>query len=97
MRGNGTFWRALETARRSNLQQVGEAMPVAGSFASTRRALIKAIAASSAAVALPQPSFARAPGRVAIVGGGIAGLSALHHLRETGVEAQLYEGRNRTG
>jgi monoamine oxidase len=97
MRGNGMFWRALEAARRSNLAEAGEAMPVARSFATTRRTLIKAIAASGAAAALPRTAQARAPDRVAIVGGGIAGLSALHHLREAGVEAQLYEGRNRTG
>lgn len=100
MRGSFMFWRALETARRSNLRQAGEAPPVQRSFASTRRALLKAIAASGAVTALPRPGLARAraaPGRVAIVGGGIAGLSALHHLREAGVDARIYEGRNRTG
>ncbi|MES2986761.1 MAG: NAD(P)/FAD-dependent oxidoreductase [Pseudomonadota bacterium] len=99
MRGNGMFWRALEAARRSNLREAGEAPPVQRSFASTRRALLKAIAASGAATALPQPSFGatKSPGRVAIIGGGIAGLSALHHLRQAGVDAHVYEGRNRTG
>lgn len=99
MRGNGMFWRAMEAARRSNLTAAGEALPVQRSFASTRRALLKAIAAGSAATALPQASLARAkaPGRVAIIGGGIAGLSALHHLREAGVDARVYEGRGRTG
>lgn len=97
MRGNGMFWRALEAARRSNLAEAGEALPVSRSFASTRRTLLKAIAAGGAASALPQSALARAPGRVAIVGGGIAGLSALHHLREAGIDARLYEARNRTG
>ncbi|HEX8300323.1 flavin monoamine oxidase family protein [Sphingomonas sp.] len=97
MRGNGMFWRALAAARRSNLAEAGEAAPVARSFASTRRALLKAIAGSAAAVTLPGTAHAGAPGRVAIVGGGIAGLSALHHLREAGVDAHIYEGRNRTG
>ncbi|WP_066798028.1 flavin monoamine oxidase family protein [Sphingomonas soli] len=97
MRGNQMFWRALEMARRSNLREAGEAPPVQRSFASTRRALLKAIAAGGATAALPRPAFARAPGRVAIIGGGIAGLSALHHLREAGVDAHVYEGRNRTG
>ncbi|RYD91621.1 MAG: amine oxidase, partial [Sphingomonadales bacterium] len=97
MRGNQMFWRALEKARRSNLREAGEAPPVPRSFASTRRALLRAIAAGGATAALPRSAFARAPGRVAIIGGGIAGLSALHHLREAGVDARVYEGRNRTG
>ena len=99
MRGNGMFWRAMEMARRSNLREAGEAPPVPGTVASSRRALLKAIAAGGAASAFPRTAFARArsPGRVAIVGGGIAGLSALHHLREAGIDARVYEGRNRTG
>ncbi len=61
------------------------------------RALLKGIAAAGMASALPRPAYAFAGGRVAIIGGGIAGLSALHHLREAGVDAHVYEGRTRTG
>jgi monoamine oxidase len=35
--------------------------------------------------------------RVAIVGGGIAGLTALHTLKKHGVDATVYESSNRTG
>lgn len=101
MRGNGIVWRALEAARRSNLTAAGEAMPVKSASGATRRAVLKALTAAGLAGALPSPAAARRAGRpagrVAIIGGGIAGLSALHHLREAGVEAFLYEGRSRTG
>jgi len=35
--------------------------------------------------------------RIAIVGGGIAGLNALHTLKKSGLDATLYESSNRTG
>lgn len=41
-------------------------------------------------------SRALAP-RIAIVGGGIAGLSALHALKKKGLDATIYESSNRTG
>jgi len=97
MRGNGIVWRALEMARRRNLEAAGEALPVKGTSGATRRAVLQAMAAGGVATALPRPAMARAAGRVAIIGGGIAGLTALHHLREAGVDAFLYEGRGRTG
>lgn len=97
MRGNGIVWRALEAARRHNLEAAGEAMPVKGASGATRRAVLRAMAAAGIAGTFPRGAAARAPGRVAIVGGGIAGLSALHHLRKAGVDAFLYEGRGRTG
>jgi monoamine oxidase len=97
MRGNGIVWRALEAARRRNLADLGEAMPVRGASGASRRAVLKALAASGLAGALPRPAAARPAGSVAIIGGGIAGLSALHHLREAGIDAHLFEGRNRTG
>ncbi|MDT8760621.1 NAD(P)/FAD-dependent oxidoreductase [Sphingomonas psychrotolerans] len=97
MRGSSTVWRALAAARARNAIAAGEAAPVPAPPGATRRALIKGIAAAGLAPMLPRPAYAFAGGRVAIIGGGIAGLSALHHLREAGVDAQLYEGRTRTG
>lgn len=35
--------------------------------------------------------------RIAIVGGGMAGLSALHTLKKKGLDATIYESSNRTG
>lgn len=97
MRGNGIVWRALEMARRRNLEAAGEPLPVKGASGATRRAVLQAMAASGVAGALSRPAMARRTGRVAIIGGGIAGLTALHHLRAAGVDAFLYEGRGRTG
>ncbi len=97
MRGNSALWRALETARRENLAAAGEAAPVKGSEGISRRLLLQSIAAAGAVSLLPRPARAARPGRVAIVGGGIAGLSALHYLTEAGIDAHLYEARTRTG
>lgn len=97
MRGSSTVWRALAAARARNLADAGEPAPVPGAPGATRRALLKGIAAAGMASALPRPAHAFAGGRVAIIGGGIAGLSALHHLREAGIDAHVYEGRARTG
>lgn len=97
MRTSSMVWRALAAARARNLAEAGEKPPVPGAPGATRRALLKGIAAAGMASTLPRPARAFAGGRVAIVGGGIAGLSALHHLREAGVDAHIYEGRTRTG
>ena len=37
------------------------------------------------------------PGRVAVVGGGIAGLSAAWYLASAGARVTLYEGSDRLG
>ncbi|UZK65296.1 flavin monoamine oxidase family protein [Sphingomonas sp. M1-B02] len=97
MRGSGIFWRALAAARAQNLAAAGEAAPIAGQRGATRRAVLKALAAAGLAPALPRHAEGYAGGRAVIVGGGIAGLSALHHLREAGVDAHLFEARNRSG
>lgn len=98
MRSGGLFWSALAAARRRNLAAAGEAAPVAAQPGATRRALLKGFAAGGVAAAIPTAAPARTGiGRVAIVGGGIAGLAALHHLREAGVDARLYEAAPRLG
>ncbi|OYX52513.1 MAG: hypothetical protein B7Y97_01905 [Sphingomonas sp. 32-66-10] len=98
MRSGGLFWSALAAARRRNLAAAGEAAPVPAQPGATRRALLKGFAAGGVAAAIPTAAPARTGiGRVAIVGGGIAGLSALHHLREAGVDARLYEAGGRLG
>ncbi|MDR6852576.1 monoamine oxidase [Sphingomonas sp. BE123] len=98
MRSGGLFWSALAAARRRNLAAAGEAAPVRAQPGTTRRALLKGFAAGGVAAAIPTAAPARSGiGRVAIVGGGIAGLTALHHLREAGVDARLYEAGPRLG
>ena len=99
MRGSDTVWRALATARQANLAASGLAAPVAGESGQTRRAVLLALGASGIAAALPRPAFAigASTGPVAIIGGGIAGLTALWHLTQAGIDARLYEARGRLG
>lgn len=97
MRGSSALWRALETARRDNLAAAGEAPPVRGGEGISRRLLLQSLAAAGVVSVLPRPARAATIGKVAIVGGGIAGLTALHYLSEAGIDAHLYEARPRTG
>lgn len=99
MRGPTAFWQALERARQENLADAGEAPPLQGGDGQTRRQVLIALAASAATAALPRPARALSGGGgpVVIIGGGIAGLSALWHLTKAGVDARLYEVRNRLG
>ena len=61
-----------------------------------RRAVLGGLGASAAATALPRP--ARASGlRVAVVGAGLAGLTATWRLQQAGVQATLFEGNTRLG
>lgn len=99
MRGPTAFWQALEAARHANLATAGEPMPSPGDPGQTRREVLLALAAAAAIAALPRQSRALAsgPGPVVIIGGGIAGLSALWQLTKAGIDARLYEARTRLG
>jgi len=99
MRGSGFVWEALAAARRLNLNEIGAAAPAPGTAGDTRRAVLKALGAGSLAAAWPRAAHAAAiaPGPVAIIGGGMAGLSALWHLTQAGIDARLYEARPRLG
>ncbi len=99
MRGSGFVWEALAAARRLNLKDMGVAAPAPGAPGATRRAVLAALGAGGIAAALPRPAYAApiAPGPVAIIGGGMAGLSALWHLTQAGIDARLYEARLRLG
>lgn len=96
MRGNSMVWRALARARRDNLSGAPMA---AGSPGLTRRRVLAGLAAgataSLAACNLPELEADRT--RVAIIGGGLAGLNALRILRVAKIDARLYEARGRLG
>lgn len=93
MRGKSVLWRALARARRDSL---GEN---ATTPALTRRRLLAGLAASAAlpVAGCDLPLLDAERTRVAIVGGGLAGLNALRLLRASGVDARLYEARGRLG
>lgn len=99
MRSGGAIWRALEAARRANLAESGAPPPVRAASGITRRRLLAGMAAGAAAPMLgwPFPARAKADMRVAIIGGGLAGLTALRSLKDAGVAARLYEARGRLG
>ncbi len=70
----------------------------------SRRDFIKTTAAAGAATLLPGCASTgggnknpKLTGPVAVVGGGIAGLTAAYRLMKAGVDVHLYEGTNRTG
>ncbi len=99
---------ALQRARRENLKAEGKPAPVTKEQAGwTRRRFMKtaALAGAAGAVsgALPLPvraltatGFGPSP-RIAIVGGGIAGLNAAYQLKKAGIGATVYEARRRVG
>jgi len=85
-------WRALDRARALNLGAATR--PSASGI--TRRRVLAAIGAGSAVACLPS-CFAPPAQRVAVIGGGLAGLTALRRLQARGVDAILYEARGVVG
>lgn len=68
-------------------------------FWSGRRQFIRQFAGLSGGVLLGQSvlsELAKKP-KVLVVGAGIAGLSAAHHLKKAGIKADVYEASNRYG
>ncbi|WP_146151089.1 flavin monoamine oxidase family protein [Allosphingosinicella deserti] len=100
MRGAIGLWRALDQARARNLEAAGEAPAAVGRDGISRRTLLAALGGGAAGLVLPRsPAFARAQSRrkVIVIGGGLAGLTALRRLRALGADATLYEARQAIG
>ena len=98
MRGTAAVWRALERARAMNLKAAGEPAAVPDGDGISRRHMLAGLAGAAATFALPgRPAIAQSAMRVAIVGGGLAGLTALDMLRAAGVDVTLHEARAATG
>lgn len=94
------LFRALRRALARDRHGPGAAPATSGP---TRRAVLHGAglgAAASLAAAggltLPGPAEGRAA-RVVVVGGGLAGLVAAHHLRQAGLRVTLYEARRGLG
>lgn len=98
MRHLGAVTRALAMARATKRGAQGAPPPLAGHGGIGRRALLRnfalMLAASGCAPAGRGPTLT---GEVAIIGGGIAGLTALDRLTQAGIPARLYEARPRSG
>lgn len=94
---------ALNVARRQNLAAQGRPPPrLSANPGWSRRHFLKAMAASGFALGTSglhaSSTQTPAPGkRVAIVGGGLAGLSAAYFLKKAGVKVDVYEGTRRLG
>ena len=99
MRGAGPLWVLLNQARRANLADQGAEPPILIHAGITRRHMLATMAAAAAlpVTGWPAPARARSSMRVAIIGGGLAGLVALDALAAAGVSAHLYEARGRLG
>jgi len=63
-----------------------------------RRAVLHGAASIAGATLLPRlPALAAAEARVAVVGAGLAGLTAAHELSKAGLKSIVYEGNTRLG
>jgi monoamine oxidase len=72
-------------------------LPPAGADPMSRRDVLVGAAATGAALMLPMPAGA-AQAKIAIVGAGLAGLTAAHRLRKDfQLHADVYEGNTRVG
>ena len=65
----------------------------------TRRDFVRLAGGAAGALALAGPiaAFAAAPPRIAIIGGGIAGLNAALTLQDAGIASTVYEASGRVG
>lgn len=63
----------------------------------TRRTAASALSAGAAALAVPLPARAKNAPRIAIVGGGIAGLTCALKLADRGIASTVYEASGRIG
>lgn len=99
MRGSAPLWHLLGKARRADLAAESAPSPVRIGQGVTRRRVLAALGAAAITPVIGFPKAARAQGgaRVAIIGGGLAGLVALDRLVAAGIDARLYEARGRLG
>ena len=71
--------------------------PERAGAALTRREMLVGAGAALAGLALPRHTRAASAPRIAIVGGGIAGLTCALHLADEGIASTVYEASGRVG
>ena len=82
---------------RAEARQRAQNDPERSSAALTRRQMLIGAGATLASLALPRPTPAANGPRIAIVGGGIAGLTCALHLADQGLASTVYEASGRIG
>ena len=104
---------AIASRERPTARSADERVDELLELAYTRRRFLRDSAAATAAVVVtgctraepPPPAASQTPAgptgpqapRIAIVGGGVAGLNAAYKLKQAGLTATIYEGSSRTG
>jgi monoamine oxidase len=102
------FIRALQHARRENRKAEGKPLPLSRAESQwTRRRFVKAAALAGGAALVsgtvsrgrPVFSASRPQGdkKIAVIGGGLAGLNAAYQLKQQGYIATVYEASDRLG
>jgi monoamine oxidase len=91
-------------ARTPLAQRIEEAYAEVVESRTTRRELVKRTAAAGAALAgastvgrFAQAAYGAAQPTIAVVGAGLAGLTAAYRLKQAGLNAQVYEASGRIG
>lgn len=100
-----TLRRTFYRAHQANMRARGDSghPTLSGRAHWSRRRFIKLAAlAGGTAIATHHladatPAWGNGSPKIAIIGGGIAGLNAAYHLQKAGLEATVYEARNRVG
>lgn len=98
LRGLRKLFMDAHAARRGNvpLEAIAERRQASAPQIS-RRHVVAAASASALSLAIPRPAFAKGQPTVAIVGGGIAGLTCALKLADRGIASTVYEASGRAG
>jgi monoamine oxidase len=97
--------RTFYQAHRSNIDSEAQGKTIAAKLTIpwSRRRFIKLAALASGGalathhLAFPNPVWGNRSPRIAIIGGGIAGLNAAYQLKKSGLNATVYEAQRRVG
>jgi monoamine oxidase len=94
----------VEVARTPLAQRIEDAVAELAESRTTRRELVKRTAAAGAALAgastigrFAQTAYGATQPTIAVVGAGLAGLTAAYRLKQAGLNAQVYEASSRIG
>jgi monoamine oxidase len=92
----------VEVARTPLAQRIEDAVAEVAESRTTRRELVKRTAAAGATLAgastigrFAQAAYGATQPTIAVVGAGLAGLTAAYRLKQAGLNAQVYEASGR--